>query len=72
MPIKPVTQKAGFHLLKQLSACEVQAFLDVRLDSVSQRWTARAAEIMQRPVVIPYLVFAAGVVFVVGRLFSVR
>jgi len=50
----------------------VQAFLDANLDSVSPRWTARVTEIMQRPVAIPHLVFAVGVVFVVGLLFGVR
>ena len=72
MPIKLVAQKAGLHLSTQLSASEVQAFLDANLDSVSPHWTARVTEIMQRPVAIPHLVFAVGVVFVVGLLFGVR
>ena len=72
MPIKLVAQKAGLHSSTQLSASEVQAFLDANLDSVSPHWTARVTEIMQRPVAIPHLVFAAGVVFVVGLLFGVR
>ncbi|MEL0290480.1 MAG: hypothetical protein VXA21_05350 [Alphaproteobacteria bacterium] len=72
MPIKPVTQKAGLRSSTQLSASEVQAFLDANLDSVSPHWTARVTEIMQRPVAIPHLVFAVGVVFVVGLLFGVR
>jgi hypothetical protein len=72
MPIKLVAQKAGLHSSTQLSASEVQAFLDANLDSVSPRWTARVTEIMQRPVAIPHLVFAVGVVFVVGLLFGVR
>jgi hypothetical protein len=72
MPIKLVAQKAGLHSSTQLSASEVQAFLDANLDSVSPHWTARVTEIMQRPVAIPHLVFAVGVVFVVGLLFGVR
>ena len=72
MPIKLVAQKAGLHSSTQLSASEVQAFLDANLDSVSLHWTARVTEIMQRPVAIPHLVFAVGVVFVVGLLFGVR
>ena len=72
MPIKPVAQKAGLRSSTQLSASEVQAFLDATLDSVSPRWTARVTEIMQRPVAIPHLVFGVGVVFVVGLLFGVR
>ena len=72
MPIKPVAQKAGLRSSTQLSASEVQAFLDANLDSVSPHWTARVTEIMQRPVAIPHLVFAVGVVFVVGLLFGVR
>ena len=72
MPIKPVAQKAGLCSSTQLSASEVQAFLDANLDSVSPHRTARVTEIMQRPVAIPHLVFAVGVVFVVGPLFGVR
>ena len=72
MPIKPVAQKTGLWPSAQLSACEVQAFLDANLDSASLCWTARVSEIMQRPVAMPHLVFAVGVVFVVGLLFGVR
>ena len=35
MPIKPKAQKAGLRSSTQLSASEVQAFLDANLDSVS-------------------------------------
>ena len=72
MPIKPVAQKTDLRPSAQLSASEVQAFLDANLDSASPSWTARVGEIMQRPVAMPHLVFAVGVVFVVGVLFGVR
>lgn len=72
MPIKPVAQKTDLRPSAQLSASEVQAFLDANLDSASPCWTARVSEIMQRPVAMPHLVFAVGVVFVVGVLFGVR
>ena len=72
MLIKQVAQKAGLHSSTQLSASEVQAFLDANLDSVSPHWTARVTKIMQRPVAIPHLVIAVGVVFAVGLLFGVR
>ena len=51
---------------------QAQAFLDANLDSVSPRWTARVTEVLQRPVAIPHLVFAIGVVFRVDLLFGVR
>jgi len=72
MPIKPAAQKTGLRPSARLSASEVQAFLDANLDSASPCWTARVTEIMQRPVAMPHLVFAVGVVFVVGVLFGVR
>jgi len=72
MLIKPVAQKTGHQPSARLSASEVQAFLDANLDSASPCWTARVTEIMQRPVAMPHLVFAVGVVFVVGVLFGVR
>ena len=72
MPIKPVAQKTGLRPSARLSASEVQAFLDANLESASPCWTARVSQIMQRPVAMPHLVFAAGAVFVVGVLFGVR
>ena len=69
MPIKPLAQKAGLRSSTQLSASEVLALLDENRDSVSTRWTARAVEIMQRPVAMPHLAYAAGVVFVDSLLF---
>ena len=55
MPIKPVAKKKASAHSMQLSASEVQAFLDANLDSVSPNWTARFTRIMQRPVGIPHL-----------------
>ena len=69
MPIKPLAQKAGLRSSTQLSASEVLALLDANLDSVPLRWTAHVVEIMQRPVAIPHLAYAAGVVFVDSLLF---
>ena len=71
MLIKSVAQKSGLRSSTQLSAAEVETFLDAGLERASPHWSERVSAIIYRPVTVPHSVFAIGAAFLIGIIFGI-
>ena len=62
MPTKPIEQTTGLSSKTQLSASEVQAFIEVSLDLAPLAFSQRTTQLLAAPVAASHLIFGLFIV----------
>ena len=68
MPTKPIEQTTGLSSNKQLSANEIQAFIEASLDPAPLAFSQRITQLLAAPVAASHLNFGLFVVCLAGLL----
>ena len=68
MPTKPIEQTTGLSSKTQLSASEVQAFIEVSLDPAPLAFSQRTTQLLAAPVAASHLIFGLFIVCLGGLL----
>ena len=68
MPTKPIEQTTGLPSETQLSASEVQAFIEASLDPAPLAFSQRITQLLAAPVAASHLIFGLFVVCLAGLL----
>lgn len=68
MPTKPIEQTTGLSSKTQLSASEVQAFIEVSLDPAPLAFSQRTTQLLAAPVAASHLIFGLFIVCLAGLL----
>ena len=68
MPTKPIEQTTGLSSKTQLSASEVQAFIEASLDQAQLAFSQRITQLLAAPIAESHLIFGFFVVCLAGLL----
>ena len=68
MPTKPIDQTTGLSSKTQLSASEVQAFIEASLDPAPLVFSQRITQLLAAPVAASHLIFGFFIVCLAGLL----
>ena len=68
MPTKPIEQTTGLSSKTQLSASEVQAFIEASLDPAPLAFSQRITQLLAAPVAASHLIFGFYIVCLAGLL----
>ena len=68
MPTKPIEQTTGLSSKTQLSASEVQAFIEASLDPAPLAFSQRVTRLLTAPVAVSHLIFGFFIVCLAGLL----
>ena len=68
MSTKPIEQTTGLSSKTQLSASEVQAFIEVSLDPAPLAFSQRTTQLLAAPVATSHLIFGLFIVCLAGLL----
>ena len=68
MPTKPIEQTTGLPSETQLSASEVQAFIEASLDPAPLAFSQRITQLLAAPVAASHLIFGFFIVCLAGLL----
>ena len=71
MPTKPIEQTSGLSSKRQLSASEVQAFIEASLDLAPLAFSQRITQLLAAPVAASHLIFGLFIACLAGLLLLV-
>ena len=71
MPTKPIEQTTGLLSKTQLSASDVQAFIEASLDPAPLAFSQRTTQLLAAPVAASHLIFGFFIVCLAGLLLLV-